>query len=198
MMSIHNISDDEVLLVVEKALKVLKKSKHFEFFKNNLYDFAKINDYKGFAFMDEFDATHFDSSFSLSFNTNYLCWLVTICAIEGFGDDNNEFDNDLWSAIDLVCFVKNELKKEAYERVFDEIKYFLSAYKILCQPYKKLLLGVDIELWRTDVKEYDNPKRDWYFYYLPVNLDENSRIMPSHDETRDAREKINPYKQQKN
>ncbi|MEY4505261.1 MAG: hypothetical protein RL154_1558, partial [Pseudomonadota bacterium] len=80
----------------EKAKKVLEKSCHYKFFKENINNFEAINAYKGFENLDKYyDLEIYDSSHKPHFNLAYICWFATICVLEDFGDNFWEFQNDL-------------------------------------------------------------------------------------------------------
>lgn len=49
---LYRLNKEAVEEVKQKALKILKKSKHFEFFERNLYIFREISDYDAFSFAD--------------------------------------------------------------------------------------------------------------------------------------------------
>ncbi|MFP4332236.1 MAG: hypothetical protein ACLFQJ_02970 [Campylobacterales bacterium] len=112
----------------EKAKKVLSKSPHYAFFKNNLYDFQAINNYKGFAHLDDYYTSDYDSINKSSFNLSYVGWFVCICVLEAYGDDFCEFENDL----DEFIYQYEYIKQRNLSKVFCEIKEILLAYKILC------------------------------------------------------------------
>lgn len=181
---ISNTKKNDIKL---QALKIIKKSKRFEFFRLNTYNFSAINKYQGFVSFDKFPSEqNHEFMNKLSFEINYLCWFVTICVLEDYGDWSCEFDNDLNSLINVV----NYIKKYRLSDIFCEIKYFLLAYKTLCQPNKKRKEKIDIEYWMCDI-DTQHPKKEWYSYYLPVNLDDGSNNDPESDDILKARNKIN-------
>lgn len=115
---------------IQKAKKILEKNRHYEFFKTHLYDFSAINNYKGFEHLDSFfDEELYERSDEPHFNLSYLCWFVTVCVLNNFGDDFSEFENDRDGFVHDYEFIKehNLLK------VFYELKEFFLAYKILCK-----------------------------------------------------------------
>lgn len=134
-----------------------------------------------------------DSSSGLKMNLNYICWLIAVCAIDGYQDDSVEFDNDAMDAFYTVDFIKTTLAAEDKKKIFYEIKHFLVAYKILCQPKIKLQNSIDVEFWYPD-HEINDPLEKWYWYYLPVNLDCHPMCLPKLNDTQGARAKILKYK----
>ncbi len=181
----YKISKREINHIKLQALKVIKKSKHFKFFKQNPYNYNAINHYQGFVIFDKPYDIRNNSTYKLSFELNYICWFVIRCLYCGYGDWAEEFDHDLNNNIYLI----NHLKENNIFEPIGEIRHFLIAYKILCQPSIKLKQHIDIEYWMCDIKD-QIPKQEWYSYYLPVNLDDGSQECVSNSDILKAREKI--------
>lgn len=134
---------------IQKAKKILETNKHYEFFQTHLYDFSAINNYKGFEHLDSFfDEKLYDSSNKPHFNLSYSCWFVTVCVLNGFGDDFSEFENDRGVFIHDYEYIK----KHQLSRVFCELKEFFLAYKILCKDTED-----DNSLW------YENEPKNLEF-----------------------------------
>lgn len=182
--SLYMIDNNEKDKIKQSALEIIKKSKHFDFFVLNLYNYSAINIYQGFSSFDKYhDIKNYEYDTKLSYQITYLCLFVTTCILEDYGDCSCEFENDLGALIYNI----NYIKKYKLSKVFCEIKYFLLAYKILCQADSKIKAHTDLEYWMCDLNT-QNHKREWYSYYLPVNLDNQSSNFPTIANIQKARE----------
>lgn len=170
IINIYEIDNEEKNKIKLQALNIIKRSKHFDFFKVNLHDYSAINKYKGFTFLDKHhDVKNYDNHNKLSYQITYICLYITTCLLEDYADYSCELENDLEGLIYNI----NYIKQYGLSEVFCEIKYFLLAYKVLCQVDKKINAHIDIEYWMCDL-DTQKPKKEWYSYYLPVNIDDES------------------------
>lgn len=185
----HNTQRIEMLK--NRARNLLKKSPHYPFLKNHLFDFTAINAYGdehfGWVNSNRITWRRDDPSIQLV----YFYWFVAICIENGYGDDRFEFENDLLSIIDLI----DDLREGIFP--VDSIKYlrrelipWLAAYRIICDAKYKLAASIDAEFWYCEPERRD-PRNDWFSYYLPVNLDlAGGSGWPSWKLLMSAREKI--------
>ena len=173
-----------------RARKLLHKSPHYHFLKNYLFDFPAINAYgeEHYGWLDdEINGLADNPPIALI----YLYWFVTVCIEVGYGDDKYEFENDLFNAIGLIDeFKAGVLPDNIAKRLRRELIPWLAAYRIICDAKYKLAASIDVEFWYCEPEKHD-PVNEWFFYYLPVNLNlAGGSDWPSWEVLMKAREKI--------
>jgi len=176
-----------VVMLQNRARAILRKSPHYSFLKNHLFDFSAINAYgnEHFRWMDD------ETTDNPPLRLVYFYWFIAVCIEEGYGDDKYEFENDLFNAIGLIDDLRTgQFSDGISTRLRRELKPWLTAYRIICNPRHKLSTEIDTEFWYCDPDKHD-PKNEWYSYYLPVNLDlAGGSDWPSWEVLMRAREKI--------
>lgn len=176
-----------VVMLQNRARAILRKSPHYSFLKNHLFDFSAINayGYEHFGWMGD------DATDNPPLRLVYFYWFIVVCIEEGYGDDKYEFENDLLNAIGLIDDLEaGQFSDDISTRLRKELKPWLTAYRIICDAKYKLSAAIDTEFWYCEPDKRD-PKNEWYSYYLPVNLDlTGGTDWPSWEVLMMAREKI--------
>ncbi len=179
-----------VVMLQNRARAILRKSPHYSFLKNHLFDFSAIKAYayEYFGWMDD------DVTDNPPLRLAYFYWFIVVCIEEGYGDDKYEFENDLLNAIGLIDDLRaGKFSDDISARLRKELKPWLTAYRIICDVKNKLITGIDAEFWYCE-PEIRDPKKEWYSYYFPVNLNlAGGGDWPSWTELMSAREKIRIY-----
>jgi len=191
---VYQADEQYIEKVRERAKAVLSKAPHYEFLKENIFEFNLINEYaeKHFQWVKEgVQNTMMDYSDNPEIHTFYLCWFIVVCLEKGYLDDVYEFDFDLDSAISFFDQINHGMLIDvARLRLYRELKRWFIAYRILCDAKYKLIEGIDLEYWYCEPKKRD-PKDEWYCYYLPINLNlYRGTKWPEWENLMIAREKI--------